>query len=159
MGAACRGCARALPPNEEVAMADINTPRVILGGLVAGLVVNVVESIMNMFVIVGPMEEILSARNLEPVGQTAIAGFTVLAFTLGIVMVWLYAAIRPRYGEGPATALRAGAAAWLLFYLLPLYGNWLFGFIPTSMLGIGAAYTLPMMLAAGYAGGMLYKEG
>ena len=33
---------------------------------------------------------------------------------LGIAAVWLYAAIRPRYGAGPRTAVIAGLAVWVM---------------------------------------------
>ena len=44
--------------------------------------------------------------------------FTVWGFLVGILAIWLYAAIRPRYGAGSKTALYAGAAVWGLGYLL-----------------------------------------
>lgn len=139
-------------------MAGVNTKRIVAGGLAAGLVINVVETVMNLFVLVEPMEGLMEARNLEPVAGPAIAGFTLLAFVLGMMTVWIYAAIRPRYGEGPGTALRAGLAVWALFYLLPLSANSLMGLFPTGMFVAGLAYSLPMMLVAAYVGGMLYKE-
>jgi hypothetical protein len=37
-------------------------------------------------------------------------------FVVGIAAIWLYAAIRPRYGPGAATALRAGFAVWLFVH-------------------------------------------
>jgi hypothetical protein len=38
-------------------------------------------------------------------------------FVLGVTAVWLYAAIRPRYGPGPRAAIYAGIAVWLLAHL------------------------------------------
>ena len=72
--------------------------------------------------------------------------------------VWTYAAIRPRYGQGPATAMKAGLAVWMAFYLLGNGGMWLMGIVPTSLLFIVLAYSLAMMLAAAHVGGMVYKE-
>ena len=43
--------------------------------------------------------------------------FLAWGFLVGIFAVWLYAAIRPRYGAGPKTALCAGAAVWGIGYL------------------------------------------
>jgi hypothetical protein len=37
---------------------------------------------------------------------------------LGILSVWLYAAIRPRYGAGPTTSVIAGFAVWLVTFLV-----------------------------------------
>ena len=139
-------------------MAQINAGKVIVGGLAAGLVINVVESVMNLFVLTAAMDEALAARNLEPVGGAAIGGYVVLAFALGILVVWTYAAIRPRYGAGPGTALRAGAATWLAFYGLGGFAYFLYGMFSLGLFLTSLAYSLPMMLAAGYVGGMLYKE-
>jgi hydroxyacylglutathione hydrolase len=45
----------------------------------------------------------------------------VTTIPLGLLLAWLYAAIRPRFGPGPATALRAGGflwvATWLVYYV------------------------------------------
>lgn len=45
--------------------------------------------------------------------------FTLLSVVAAIFALWLYAAIRPRYGPGPSTALRAGVAHWVIGILLP----------------------------------------
>ncbi|HIF20387.1 MAG TPA: hypothetical protein EYQ27_00430 [Gemmatimonadetes bacterium] len=62
-------------------MASINSGRVVLGGIGAGLVINVVESIMNLFVITGPMDEMLASLGLPPMGGGAIGGAPLFALT------------------------------------------------------------------------------
>src|ERR1022692_4260888 len=47
-----------------------------------------------------------------------IVAFNVWGFAAGIIAVWLYAAMRPRFGPGPRTAIRAGAAVWLLAHAM-----------------------------------------
>ena len=81
-------------------MRGINTARVVVGGLVAGLVINVSEFILNMVVMGADMNAAMTRLNLPPVGGQAITVFVVLGFALGIGTIWLYAAIRPRYGAG-----------------------------------------------------------
>lgn len=139
-------------------MAPINTGKLVIGAIAAGVVINIVESIVNLFIIADQMEAMLASRNLPEMGNTAMAGFTLLAFMLGALVVWTYAAIRPRYGEGAITALKAGFAVWAAFYFLGTFTNWLMGFVGTDLFIITLAYTLPMMLAAGYVGGYLYRE-
>jgi hypothetical protein len=46
-------------------------------------------------------------------GLCAAWSFVLWGFLVGIFAVWLYAAIRPRYGDGPKTALCAGAVVWV----------------------------------------------
>ena len=139
-------------------MSTINVGRVILGGLLAGVVVIVGESILNLAVVAQTMNDALSARNLPPVGGGAIGGFVVGAFALGIVTVWLYAAIRPRFGPGARTAVIAGAAVWFLAYAY--MGNaWiLMGVFPVRLTAVTTLWGLPEIVLASLAGGWVYKE-
>ena len=98
-------------------MGKINTGRVILGGLVAGLLINISEIVLNVVVMGDEMAAWVKSMNLPPMSNASMAIYTVLGFVLGIVMMWLYAAIRPRYGAGPKTALCAGSAVWFFAYL------------------------------------------
>jgi hypothetical protein len=139
-------------------MGRINMGRVLLGAFVAGLVINVVETIVNVFIIGHQMEELLASLNLPTLGGRAMGGYVVLAFALGFLIVWTYAAIRPRYGAGPMTALKAGLAVWAAFYLLGVGSTWLMGIAPTNMYIHTLLYTLPMMLVAAYLGCMVYRE-
>jgi hypothetical protein len=141
-----------------VGMARINVGRVVVGAIVAGLVINVVETIVNMFILAHEMEELLASLNRGPLGGVAMGGYVVLGFVLGFLIVWTYAAIRPRYGPGPRTAMRAGLAVWAAFYLLGAGSNWLVGIVPGHLYLHTLLYTLPMMLAAAVAGGMTYRE-
>ena len=63
------------------------------------------------------MQEAMTALGRQ-VGGSQLGMFVVWGFLVGIFAVWLYAAIRPRYGAGPKAALCAGAAVWGLGYLL-----------------------------------------
>src|SRR5262245_21541688 len=98
-------------------MKEINLVRVLLGGLVAGVVINVGESIFNGVLFAKDVVAAMTRLNLPPVGGSAIPIFLSIGFALGIATVWLYAAIRPRFGPGVATAVRAGGVVWLLAYL------------------------------------------
>jgi hypothetical protein len=84
--------------------------------------------------------------------------FTALGFALGIAAVWLYAAIRPRYGAGPKTALCAGAAVWFLSYVYGSVGMVVMGMYPAGMLTIGLTWGLVELLVATVAGAYFYKE-
>lgn len=139
-------------------MSRIHTGRLVLGALAAGVVINVVETVVNLTVLAAMMEEMLASVNRPPVAGAAMGGYVVLAFALGFMLVWTYAAIRPRYGAGPGTALRAGAAVWGGFYALGVGANWLLGIVSLRLYLLTLAYTLPMMLAASYVGGRVYRE-
>ena len=139
-------------------MATMNVGRVVLGGVVAGLVVNIGETILNVVVAAQAMEDALRARNLAPVGGSAIGGFVVLTFALGIVTVWLYAAIRPRFGPGPRTALIAGLVVWFLAYLHQNAAMTLMGILPAGVMTLGTLWGCAEILIASVAGAWVYKE-
>ena len=139
-------------------MSTINLGRVILGGLAAGLVVNVGETIFNLAVVTQDMEAALRARNLPPVAGGAIGGFVILTFALGLVTVWLYAAIRPRFGPGPRTATLAALAVWFLAYLHQGAALTLMGVVPAKLTTIGLVWGLAEIAVASIAGAAVYKE-
>ena len=139
-------------------MGKINVGRVILGGLLAGLVVNISETVLNLFVIAQGMEEALKARNLPPVGGGAIAGFVLLAFLLGIATVWLYVAIRPRFGAGVSTATVSGLAVWFFAYLYGALGQELVGFFPAGLTVVTLVWGLAEIVLGAIAGGWVYRE-
>ena len=96
-------------------MASINTGRVIQGGLLAGLVLNIV-CILNNSIIVGSRlkAEQLAGHYLAQPRLPFLPVWLITMFLVGIALVWLYAAVRPRLGPGPGTALTVGIVAGAL---------------------------------------------
>ncbi|MEW5983065.1 MAG: hypothetical protein AB1806_11950 [Acidobacteriota bacterium] len=139
-------------------MGTINTGKVIVGGLVAGVVINISEFILYMAVLGRDMEAAITRMNLSPIGGMANATFVVSGFVLGIAVIWLYAAIRPRFGPGPRTALCAGAAVWLFAYLYPTVGMVAMGMFSAGSMAVALVWGLVELLVAAAAGAALYKE-
>ena len=139
-------------------MGRINTGRVIIGGLVAGVVINIGEAILNIPIVGAESDAALQALGLEPVGGGAIAVFVVTGFLLGLLAVWLYAAMRPRLGPGPKTAVIAGLVLWFLAVVFPSIGYGMLGFFPVRLLVITTVWGLFEMPIAAVAGAWLYKE-
>ena len=80
------------------------------------------------------------------------------SLALGLCAVWLYAAILPHYGPGPATALVAGFAIWLIIAVAHS-SLFLAGLIPIVPTLIALGIYLPILLISTVAGSWLYKEG
>lgn len=139
-------------------MAATNIGRVVAGGLVAGLIINVVEGVMNSVVLADAMKAVRARLGMpEPTGAMMV-GFILIGFVLGIMIAWSYAAIRPRYGPGPRTALTAGIAIWVVGILLPV-GMWMMsGAYPFGLGLIGLIYGLGEVVLAALAAGALYRE-
>ena len=141
-------------------MGKINWTRLLLGGLIAGVVLDVL-----WLAIWGPLVGRSLSATLQTLGhpmQEAV-GTTVLLLVLGIVMgiltIWLYAAIRPRYGAGPGTAVLAGVAVGLLNGVLPDIGLGLtLRLIPARVWVGDAIFSLVAMIIATLLGAWVYKE-
>ena len=139
-------------------MAKINMGRTILGGLLAGLVLNIGEFLLNEPILGKQWEAAMQSLNRPPIGGGAIGWFVVMSFVLGIAIVWLYAAIRPRYGAGPKTALCAGLAVWFFVWLWGFGGTIVLGLYPTKLVLITVVWGLVEVPIASLAGAWLYKE-
>ncbi len=139
-------------------MGKINVVRVILGGILAGLIINVSESVLNFFVVGESFELALRESGAPPPGGGTIGVYIVVAFLLGIVTVWLYAAIRPRFGPGPKAAVLAGFIVWLLAYLWRLLDIGLTGLFDPGLLVLPAVWGLVEIVLAALAGAWLYRE-
>lgn len=138
-------------------MGKINLSRVILGGILAGVVVNVSEFSLHQVVLKAQEAETLKALGKTmPEGGGVIAVWMLWGFAWGIAAIWLYAAIRPRYGAGPATAVRAGLAAWFFASLLMTAATTNMGLLPFS--GIEFCWTLVQSIVAAVVGGWAYRE-
>ena len=139
-------------------MSNINTGRVILGGLVAGLVLNIGEFVLNDFVVGNQMKTFMTQHAFsEPAGSFVLIAVG-LTFVMGIVLVLGYAMIRSRLGPGVKTAIIAGLFAWfgIYFYSGIIYGV-LFG-MPMGLIVISTVWGLVEYVLAAIAGAWLYKE-
>ena len=138
-------------------MGKINMARVLLGGLVAGIVVNLFEYVTNGVVLASEWEAAMSSLG-HAMPDSAIAGFVASGFVLGIGAIWFYAAARPRFGPGPGTAVITGASYWLFAYALPNFGLGVLSLFPTRLLVISTLVGLIELVAASLCGAALYKE-
>ncbi len=139
-------------------MGRINTMRVLLGGVVAGIVLNVGDYLLNGMVLMDEWKAAMDALELDPVSSSTIIMLVLLDLALGIVAVWLYAAFRPRFGPGPRTALTAGFVLWLLSSALYTVGNSLTPVWPASLMMTSTVFLLFLAPLATMAGAFFYKE-
>jgi len=138
-------------------MRKVNLSRVILGGLLAGIIINLSEFLLNEKVMRAQNEEALKALGKTmPEGSAVMTTWIIWGFVAGIGAVWLYAAIRPRHGAGAATAIRAGIAFWVIGWLLSMIAMENLGIFPISALAL--VWTLVECIVATVAGAWLYKE-
>jgi hypothetical protein len=138
-------------------MGKINWGRVFVGGIVAGIIINIFESVLNGVILSRDWEAAMKAlgRTMAP---SAIAVFVVWGFLAGISAIWLYAAARPRFGAGAKTAALTGFAFWIFSYALPAMVQWALHLFPHRLIAIGTLVGLVEALVGSVAGAALYKE-
>jgi hypothetical protein len=136
----------------------INIGRVLLGGLVAGLILNIGEWVLNGIVLAEEMKDFFKKCNLPEPGSSFLVIAVGITFVLGIVIVLGYAAIRTRFGPGPKTAIIAALFAWFGVYLYQNLIGFGLGIVPIRLVVIALAWGLVEYILATLAGAALYKE-
>lgn len=141
-------------------MPGINLPRVILGGLAAGLVANVLDVAAGLTILLESNNANAQRLNLDPAvvnSTAAMVTWIVADFLYGLLIVFTYAAMRPRFGPGPKTAVIAGLTLYAAITII------LAGFLSVGMFmeaGFikNAAVSLVVTIIASLVGGALYRE-
>lgn len=139
-------------------MSAIDVERWIGGGIAAGALIWVLEGAASVLYI-DRMEEAMAAHGLS-MEMTAGIFLSSVAVSLvsGLVVVFVYAAARPRFGPGPKTAVIAALVLWLGGYLLTLIGYRMMGLFPDSLLALWGVVGLVELVLAGLLGGWIYRE-
>jgi hypothetical protein len=138
----------------------ISATRVILGGLLAGVFINLSEWFWNGVVFRKEIEAAMASINRAQSAMSpgAMTLYVVWGFLIGILAVWVYAAVRPRFGAGPRTAVRTGLMLWLLVYVQTMISMAPIGLTPPGMLLAGLPISLVEIVVATLLGAWLYKE-
>jgi hypothetical protein len=140
-------------------MGKINTGRVIIGGLVAGIVGDIFGYLVDGLWLAPQWNDGMKALGRTEIGASQILWFNVIGLVLGIATIWIYAGIRPRFGAGPKTAVLAGLAVWIVGALLPNFSSmWVSGLFSHSLTVMTTAGALVATLIAAVAGAAVYKE-
>ena|SRR6185437_3789607 len=139
-------------------MAKINMRRVAIGGLFAGVVLGAIDLVMFGMVLKAPMAVAMQALPKPRMIDLQVPWYLCLDLLAGIGLVWLYAAMRPRFGAGPKTAVRVGAVGWFFASLLPTLVQWPMNLMPLSLTIITTSVTLVQWPLAAVIGARLYVE-
>ena len=138
-------------------MKRINTGKVLLGGLGATFVL-LISGIGFILVTGDEGRAAFEAINTRERSPAILAGFLAIVLMTGILSVWLYAAIRPRFGPGPRTALIAGFVVWVLRPGLAIANFLLMGLMPTGILLTELFWNLGAICLATLVGARIYSE-
>jgi len=139
----------------------INTNKVLIGGLAAGVVKNVIDFVVYKFVLGARMmaesEAFKPGMSQSMMSGKVMASYIVMDFVLGILLVWTYAAIRPRFGPGVKTAVIAAVLFWILAAIF-LSGYLHMGMMSTGLWAQVAFFGLVNFLLSAWVGAWLYSE-
>jgi len=146
----------------QVGSTGINAGKVVIGGLAAGVVLAVLDSVVNGLLMAEQNRAAVMALNPSLVESmerpSAMVAYIACDLALGLLLVWTYAAIRPRFGPGPKTAVLAGLLIWatasLVYFSMTMMGMWALSYFVT-----GIVVYLVILVVSALVGGMLYKEG
>ncbi|MGK2935976.1 MAG: hypothetical protein ACSLFE_12155 [Gemmatimonadaceae bacterium] len=135
-------------------MGKINYNRLLIGGLVAGILFLLLDVLGYMLMQVD-MDAWLAQHSLH---EPPMWVFYVTDILFGFMAVWLYVAIRPRFGPGWQTAAIAAAFMWLFFTAV------YFGFHMMALFTQGdymtmAGWGLVQVFVSTLAGAWVYREG
>jgi hypothetical protein len=139
----------------------MNTKKVLFGGFVAGVVMNVIDWIVNGYLLAARMKAESDAfkpgLSDQMMQGSAVIGYIVMDFVLAFALVWTYAAIRPRFGPGIKTASYAALLFWLLTMIF------MSGYMHMGMMSAGLWWTFAFIglvnyLLSAWAGAKVYSE-
>ena len=141
-------------------MSAVNTGKVLVGGVLAGLVYNAFDIVTGLVLMGDEFRANAQRLGLDPAAAesgTAMAVWITIDFLLGLLVVWTYAAIRPRFGPGPRTAVLAALVPWVAISLI-MFGMTHSGMITTSIWTKMTAITLISMSVGAILGAWAYHE-
>jgi hypothetical protein len=140
---------------------SINIRKVFTGGLLAGVII-IIFNILGQFVIMDRIQHEMNtwlpgSVDRMSMGTGAIAAGIIMKFVIGIILIWFYAAIRPRFGPGPRTASYVTITVWILgaifFSDFPLMGM-----ISVASYALLELMQLLTFLIATLVGASIYSE-
>ena len=140
-------------------MKKINTGRALLGGLVAAVIIDLIEGVMNGVVLKDDWKSAMVA--LGKTGEMsggAIVVYNIVGLLIGVVGVWMYSAIISRYGKGSLTAAKAGLVVWVLVSVLPNLLQMPSGLISSQLMTTSVVVDFIAMMLGITMGALLYRE-
>jgi hypothetical protein len=139
-------------------MGSINVVRWLAGGVAAAVVIFAVEGVSSVFYLDQMMASLADHGLGMEMSGSAMARTVMVSLISGLVLIFFYAAARPRFGPGPRTAILVAVFLWLGGNLISLVGYQMVGMYPTGLLVMWGIVGIVEMIIAALVGGWIYKE-
>jgi hypothetical protein len=139
----------------------IDKGKVVVGGIAAGVVMGILEIAMNKFyfgaIMIAEMNTFKTGMGDQMMAGNMWWMPLIMDLITGILITWLYAAIRSRFGPGQKTAIYAA----IYFWLVASYFNMGYGAMGMMTWGTWIAYAIAWLvicIVGASVGGRLYSE-
>lgn len=140
-------------------MGKINIGRWFLGGVVAGIAVDFLGYVVDGVILAPRWAHDMARMGRPDFTASQLVWFNVIGMAMGLLAVWVYAAIRPRFGAGIRTAIIAGIATWVATSLLPNASiMWVTGLFNNHLTLYTTAGALIELVVGTVAGASVYRE-
>jgi hypothetical protein len=96
-------------------------------------VLTVIDIAMYGAILKAPMEQAMKVLPKPRIVEWQVPWYISLDVVAGIALVWLYAALRPRFGAGLATAAKAGVVGWFFTSLWTTLVQWPMNLMPLNL--------------------------
>ena len=131
---------------------------IVIGGLVAGAVLTVIDIAMYGVILKAPMREAMKVLPEPRIVKWQVPWYISLDVVAGIALVWLYSALRPRFGAGFATAAKAGVVGWFFASLWITLVQWPMNLMPLSLTVTIVGVALVQWTLAAVLGAKFYTD-
>ncbi len=139
----------------------INASKVAAGGIAAGLTMAVLDIAMSKLYFGSKMVAEMNAYKPGTGDAMTASGWwmapLINGILTGILLIWLYAAIRSRFGPGQKTAVYAAIYFWIVASVFTsAYG--MMGMMSWGLWGAYSIAWLVILIIAASVGGRIYTE-
>jgi hypothetical protein len=139
-------------------MGIINTGRWIAGGVIAGILMWIIEGAASQLYFADMMAALDKAGLSVAMNAGTVATTLLVSLLVGLGVVFFYAMARQRIGAGPRTAIIVGVAAFVFFYLPGLLGYQMIGLYPGSLILKWAVVGFLEMIVISLVGAWIYRD-
>ena len=142
-------------------MNRINYGRVLLGGVLAGVLLFMADGFIHSKLLhehwMAAMKAAGRSVEAEEHGSDMLY-FAAFELLRGLAIAWIYAVMRAQCGPGPKTAICATLAVWAIMFPIFFLQEVPLGFYSTTLLTLWSLYEIVPSVLAGLVAGALYKD-
>ena len=142
---------------------NINRQKLLVGGIAAAVVLNIIDYLSNAVILADRIRADANAfkpglgDQMAAMGASQIAVYVFFDLVIGFLLVWTYAAIRPRFGPGARTAAYV-ALLFFVFGLILSYGYKEAGQMSPGLWWSYMGIWFVNLMLASMVGGRVYSE-